>query len=165
MMDIQIRKASAMDVPAIQELWKEQVDFHARNEPYFQRSDDGHIQFGKFIKECIESGNALVLVAVLEVEVVGYCVGRISERPPVFELREYGEITDLTVSETHRRKGIGRALFDRASEWFSKRGMDRIEASVATSNPAAVAFWERLGLNPYLQRMRIALKTESETEH
>ncbi|TET46362.1 GNAT family N-acetyltransferase [candidate division TA06 bacterium] len=52
----------------------------------------------------------------------------------MFELQSYGEIIDVAVKSTHRRKGIGTKMVSRIYEWFKSRGVNRIELRVAEGN-------------------------------
>lgn len=56
-----------------------------------------------------------------------------------------GRIITIDVLETHRRAGIGTALLRAIEERLAARGVRRVELETATSNAAAVAFWEGHG--------------------
>jgi len=147
-----IRKAKHGDVDAICELWCEFMDFHEKHEPFYKRAKNGAKIFHKFIKEKIRSRNALVLVAVQDKEVCAYLLASIDKRSPVFEMRRIGAIYDLAVTESYRRKGIGERLYKESIRWFRKRKIDRVELTVATSNPLSTKFWKKHGFKPYYER-------------
>jgi len=54
-------------------------------------------------------------------------------------------IITIDVLEAHRRAGIGTALLRAIEQRLAARGVRRVELETATSNAAAVAFWERHG--------------------
>jgi GNAT superfamily N-acetyltransferase len=54
-------------------------------------------------------------------------------------------LEDLFVLESHRRRGIGRALLTRVAELAVTRGCGRIEWSVLDWNAPALGFYRRLG--------------------
>ena len=54
-------------------------------------------------------------------------------------------IEDLFVLESHRRRGIGRALLARVARLAVERGCGRLEWSVLDWNGPALAFYRRLG--------------------
>jgi ribosomal-protein-alanine N-acetyltransferase len=54
-------------------------------------------------------------------------------------------IITIDVVERHRRAGVGTALLRAIEERLAARGVRRVELETATSNAAAVAFWERHG--------------------
>ena len=40
-----------------------------------------------------------------------------------------------------------------AEDWFSQRGINRIEARIATRNEVSTKFWRRVGYESYIERM------------
>ena len=54
-------------------------------------------------------------------------------------------LEDLFVRETHRRRGIGRALLSEVHRIAESRGAGRLEWSVLDWNANAIAFYESLG--------------------
>ena len=54
-------------------------------------------------------------------------------------------LEDLFVLESHRRRGIGRALLDEVRRLAEARGAGRLEWSVLDWNAIAIAFYERWG--------------------
>ncbi len=54
-------------------------------------------------------------------------------------------ITNVAVSNEHRKKGIGRALLKAASEGAAARGCEFITLEVRVSNTAAIALYESEG--------------------
>jgi ribosomal protein S18 acetylase RimI-like enzyme len=56
-----------------------------------------------------------------------------------------GHIITIDVLESHRRAGVGTALLGAIEERLSVRGVRRIGLETATSNAAAVAFWQHHG--------------------
>jgi ribosomal-protein-alanine N-acetyltransferase len=58
-------------------------------------------------------------------------------------------IITIDVAETHRRSGVGTALLDEMERRLAAGGARRVALETATSNEAAIAFWQRHG---YLSR-------------
>jgi len=54
-------------------------------------------------------------------------------------------IVTIDVVEAHRRAGVGTAMLRATEERLAARGVRRVELETATSNAAAVAFWEGHG--------------------
>ena len=57
-------------------------------------------------------------------------------------------LEDLFVLESHRHRGIGRALLTRVAQLAVARGCGRLEWSVLDWNEPALAFYRRLGAVP-----------------
>jgi len=154
---IAVRRATRDDVPAIVELWKEFMDFHADRDPIFTRAVDGHQRFAEFITEEISADESVVHVAVQGERLVGYCLAKLARRPAVFRDRWYGSISDLAVTERLRRRGLGQLLLAATREWFVQQGVTRIELLAAVANTVSTGFWEKLGFRPYLETLFLEL--------
>ncbi len=149
--ELTIRKAAPDDMDAIVNLWQELMDFHRRLDIHFSLSPDSHVRFKEFISHHIRSDASCVLVAEEETKaVVGYCLAALARHPPVFDMRDYGILFDLAVTERCRRQGIGEQLYRAAEAWFTGRGIHRIEVQVAVSNEVSAAFWWKMDFNPYI---------------
>lgn len=83
--------------------------------------------------------SAGVLMAVLAGEPVGYV--SISDQP----VPRAAWVTDLAVSERHRRQGIASALLLSAQNWASQRRLRRIILEMQSKNNAAVRLALKLG--------------------
>ena len=60
-----------------------------------------------------------------------------------------GVLHHLAVADSHRRRGIGRALVERGLKCLKKAGIRRSFIFVLSSNKGALAFWKKLGLKTY----------------
>jgi GNAT superfamily N-acetyltransferase len=157
---ITIRKAVTQDVPSILELWKELMDFHKERDRIFSRSATGHEGFADVITGHISSDISCVFVAEAGKDIVGYCLAFIEKYPPVLEIKEYGLVQDVAVTENHRRRGIGKRLLHEAQRWFSKNGVRRIEARVAATNKISTGFWSKMGFTPYLETVFVEIERD-----
>ena len=69
---------------------------------------------------------------------------------PSFKREKYGEIDQLAVTGSYRRKGIGKMLYARIIKWFSSKNIDRVELQTTTKNPLANSFfWQKHGFETY----------------
>ncbi len=57
-------------------------------------------------------------------------------------------IDDICVDENNRRKGVGKALYDHVVEYAKTHDYYNITLNVWTCNPAAMRFYESLGMKP-----------------
>ena len=145
-------KAYSKVVERILDLWCEFMDFHEQYDSIYKRSKNGSSKFLKFLKERISDRTFLVLVALEEEIICGYLLAKIETKPPVFKNRRHGVIFDLAINEKFRRKGIGEKLFHESLVWIKKKKITRVELTVATSNPASMKFWTKIGFKPYSER-------------
>jgi len=103
--------------------------------------------------ERIRDENWLVLVAVIDQQIVGYCLATIQEYPPVYIDTRYGYIQDIAVTEKYRRDGFGARLFGKALEWLTERGISRVQLDAAANNPISRGFWMKMGFRDFMIRM------------
>jgi ribosomal protein S18 acetylase RimI-like enzyme len=149
--EIIIRQAVAEDVPSILEIWKELMDFHKELDVIFSRSATGHEKFEEYVMKNIQNEDFDVVVAVDGENLVGYCMAKISEYPPVLEEQRYGDIENIAVMEKYRRSRIGERLLDEVRKWCLEKGIHRVEAKVSKFNKVSTGFWAKMGFRPYLE--------------
>ncbi len=100
------------------------------------------------------------------VEENGKVVGFIASDGNWFSKREgkvVGAIHELVVFPEYRNRGIGRALVQKALEYFKSRGLDMAELWVGDENKQAIDFYKNLGFEErdrfnYWVRMTKALE-------
>jgi ribosomal protein S18 acetylase RimI-like enzyme len=149
-----IRKASTCDVPQIVELWKELMDFNKQYDEHWSRLETGHENFGDFINSHIADEAFCVLVAEADKDIVGYCLSEIQKcDPQILKIQEYGHISNITVTRNFQRKGIGESLLRKTMDWFSKKGVHRIEVCVGIGNKSARKFWTKMGFTVFVETM------------
>lgn len=142
---MKIRVASKTDIQSIVNIWKEMMNFHIERDHYFEIAEDGPERFREFIEANLASNNYRILVSEYDGKVIGYCLAKKNIYPPVFKIKDYGEITDLSIIKEFRRKGLGEALLNEILTWYSNQGIKRIECRVARSNEVSTNFWRKMG--------------------
>ena len=95
------------------------------------------------------------LVAERDGEVAGYAYGT-----PHHTRAAYRWSTDVTVyvADEHRRKGVGRDLYEALFDLLSRQGFTMACAGVTLPNEASVALHESLGFEPVGVYRRVAWK-------
>ncbi|MGD2251150.1 MAG: GNAT family N-acetyltransferase [Candidatus Methanofastidiosia archaeon] len=148
---IDIVTAAESHIPGIVNIWKELMDYHEDMDPFFARSDNGHVHFGDHVHELITKDDAQVSVAVYNKSVIGYSIAMIHMYPPIFKERTAGFISDVAVKSEYRRQGIGEKLLLEMVQWFSSKGITRIELRVALKNEIGYKFWKKHGFKEYMR--------------
>lgn len=96
----------------------------------------------RYLRAVRSSSHAAVLVAETP---AGELVGRLSiardQHPSSPHVADIG----VMVADTHRRRGVGRALLAAAADWARDVGIAKLELSVFPHNTAAIALYEELG--------------------
>ena len=156
--DFRIRQASPTDRAAIGRLWQELMDFHSGLDPDAFLLAPGALDAQlRFLDERMADEDSMVLVADTGQTLVGFIVGRLEEGPPVYQHRQHGAIWDTCVTQSWRRRGVGRKLVADLLDWFRQRGLRDVDVGAAACNPLSNAFWHALGFRPHMIRMRRAV--------
>lgn len=150
MVEFSIRAANEDDYPALCELFAELDALHSEALPgVFQRPQEP-ARTKEFISSQVASEGAALFVAEAqgtENTVVGFVQVEIREAParPMFVPGRFGWIDDLVVRQGWQKRGVGRALLERAHDWLQKKGVDEVRLAVWEFNDAAHAFYGKLG--------------------
>ncbi len=152
-----IRKADIKDIEEIVLLWSEFMDFHAKFDPFFTLSDNGPSHFGEYIALNIENQDWCIFVAEHHRKLIGLCIGMIQNYPPVYASPRYGFVQNIAVTKDHRRQGVAKCLFEKVSNWFNKKAVDRIELDIAIKNPYSKKFWAKMGFRDVMKRVSLSL--------
>ncbi len=150
---INIRKMTEKDLDAVVDVWKEMMIFHAQRDEFFNAAENAAENFAEYMKSNIADEKCLALVAEDEKQVVGYCLAKLLQYPPVFEVLDYGELSELAIAGNYRRSGIGQALFKRARSWLESKAIKRIEVRAVVTNEVSTAFWRKMGFTPYVETL------------
>jgi ribosomal protein S18 acetylase RimI-like enzyme len=82
-------------------------------------------------------------------EILGFVFAVVKEGDLGFDAGDrVGYIEDISVLESARRLGIGRALVEAARERFARRGLTSFKLSTVPGNEEARQFYSQLGLKP-----------------
>lgn len=100
--------------------------------------DPSHVE-----RSLIANPQEIVCVAELDGEVVGFCCAQLVSSFCYAE--KAGEITELYVHESARRKGLATALLRLAEQELSARGAEEVKLLTGGDNLAAQALYESLG--------------------
>jgi RimJ/RimL family protein N-acetyltransferase len=95
----------------------------------------------KYLRALRRYPHAAVFVAEVPEGVVGRLSVARDSHPASWHVADLG----LMVATGFRRKGIGRALLERAIEWAGKVGVIKLELHVFPHNTAAIALYEQFG--------------------
>ena len=151
--EINTREAVENDVLAMVELWKEMMDLHKIFDALHTRREDGHEKFAEFIGSNIAKEDWIVLVAEVNGKIIGFIQAKLSEYPPVIRTTKYGEIMDIAVKESYRRKGAGQKLVEEVKSWFKSQNISRVEVRAAVGNEMSKSFYRKTGFRPFLEAL------------
>ncbi len=154
-----IRKAKVKEVPKLAKLGVELIKYHHELDPFFAPSKNIESSYKTYFKKCVYSPKSLLLVAEEEGKIVGYALGTITSRPPVFKERKIGYIDDMFVVKEYRRSGVGKEFLNELFKWFKNKKAKHTEITVHTKNFIGRKAWENFGFEEYCTKLLIGTKT------
>jgi GNAT superfamily N-acetyltransferase len=157
MSGIIVRAFKATDEPAIFALAESEMKAHELLDGRFKLRPGAGDRYAVYLRDRARDIDSAIFVAELDQEVVGLVIGSIRKQDSFFEIQRYGYLSDLIVAPHVRRRGIGRALFERASLWFKSLGMDIVRLHVAVRSDEARGFWARFGAQDFMTETWIDL--------
>lgn len=140
--DISIRVATPDDAAAIVRLNEALNDV---------RSTEAQVR--KQIVRCQEVETALL--AEVEGRAVGFLCLRLL--PQICDPETYAEVSELFVDALHRRRGVARALMERAAAMAEEAGASQLILMTGFKNTDAQRFYHSQGFENYLLAMRISV--------
>lgn len=152
-----IRKAKIKDLDQIVKLAVEFEKYHEKLDPYFTYAKDSDETYKKNVKRGIYSSKRLLLVAEENKKIVGYSLGKISTRSPIFKIREIGVIIDMFFSEGYRRKGLAKLFLKEMFDWFKGKKIKHVELYVVSNNEIGKNAWKKYGFEDILLRKKIQI--------
>ena len=128
-MTISIRKATERDADALFALAEDFATSFAPERAAFETA----------LADIIATEGANLSVAEVAGEVVGYCLG--FDHYTFYANGRVAWVEEITVQESLRRKGVGKALMENFEEWSSNRG----NKLVALATRRAASFYRSIG--------------------
>lgn len=89
------------------------------------------------LKKYVEDKDSVFCVCEIDGEIVGYA--------GMYYVYPEGDITNVAIKATHRRKGYARAILLRMLEESEKAGIEEYTLEVRKSNAAAIKLYSGLG--------------------
>ena len=158
-MSFSVRRAGEKDIPAILNLLV-QVDMtHHLARPDLFKGPATKYNADQ-LRSILSDDQTPVFVCVDEEDMPlghAFCVHRqITDDPVMTDIRTL-YIDDICVDTAFRGKGIGRTLFEHAAAYAARQGCYHVTLNVWTCNPAALRFYEAMGLVPQKIGMEMIL--------
>ena len=146
-----IRAARLIDLDEIVVLWGQLIDHHKSLEPrLYDTETHSPATWRAWVRRKLDESDSVILVAERAGRVVGYILGSIGQRAPVYVVRTVGMIFDLVINSKHRGQGLGRALVNDLVNEFKRRGISDVQVNYDPNNKEAIGFWGALGFKTLL---------------
>ena len=152
-----IRRAENKDIERLNELLYQVQQLHADGRPDIFKSGAKKYTTEE-LSAILADDSTPVYVYEDEGEVMGYafCIYQETQENGQLHHRKVLYIDDLCVDAQYRRRHIGESLYHHVLDVARQNGCDSVTLNVWSVNPAAEAFYRRMGMQP--------LKTCMETQ-
>jgi ribosomal protein S18 acetylase RimI-like enzyme len=163
--DYEVRRGGLEDVDRLESLWRSLRDHHAslpEVPPTKSLEDSWAYRRSQYLDWLSRDGFTLLL-AERDGEPIGYAVVSLGAGAATWDVGDRtAEIETLSVLESERGNGVGRALTEACAELAAEAGAGSVLVGVAHSNARAIAFYEREGFEPfYVSLIRPAASSAS----
>jgi ribosomal protein S18 acetylase RimI-like enzyme len=153
---VEIREMELKDVAAVYDLG--QTLFTAEEWPTLYRSWDDHelaLLFSSDAETC--------LVAEADGEVVGFALGRVTEKPR--SAWRYGVLMWLGVKRKFKRGGIATRMLRQLTGLFIERDARIMLVDTAAKNHTALAFFRRNGFGQEIRHVYLSMNLENDPRY
>lgn len=155
---MKIRKAQLSDIEEVLEHSLVLLKQHSDLDPYFTPTKTAAKTYRKFLERSLDAEDSLFLVSEKDEKLIGYAVGEIHKRSPIFEIAEYGYINDVFVIQEYRKHGIAKMFLRELKDWFKIKKLMYIELSVHAKNEIGKTTWKKFGFNAYEIKKAVSLE-------
>jgi len=136
-------------------VWHEFMDYHKRISAMDNEIvDKAGEMWMQYFERHVRSPKRKAVIAEQDGEVIGFLLGEIQKRPPIFKTSYQAYIDSIGVVESRRNQGIGGLMLDYFAEWASGKGAPYAMLHVVVENSAAIRFYEQHGFKTVLLEQR-----------
>lgn len=154
---MKIRKAKVKDIDQIASLEIELLKYHQDVDKYFAISKKAKFYFKKNLKKNIYSKNHYLLVTEENNKIIGFALGGIYTKNPVYKINKISSIDYMFVDEKFRNTGISKKFMLELKNWFKEKKIKHIELVVHLENELGIKTWKKYGFKEYMVRKRVEI--------
>jgi len=148
---MKIRQAARKDCERIvKELWLPFIRYHSKLDKFSVLDKKVIKIFYNHLCNFVKDPNNVIFIAEEGPSIIGYIKATKTGRSPVYKIKVMGEISDICVLSSHRKKHVGLQLVRKAEQWFKKKGLKFVWLKVHSRNKLGNFFWEKLGYDDYM---------------
>ena len=151
-MDFVIRRGRADEIHRLGPLWGALRNHHVTLPamPPVRSLEDSWEHRRAQYQDWLSREGYTLLVAERGGELIGYAMVSLNEGAATWDLGDQtAEIETLSVLESERGRGVGRALTEAAADVATDAGARAVAVGVAHTNADAIRFYEREGFEPF----------------
>ena len=153
-MALLLRRAKESEVDVLVAHWKRFMAlFIGKVELDMRMVPEAPKRIRRFYLKTMRSRNSTFIVAERSDRIVGYAMGTVQKRPPVYRTRTQGYVTEIYLEKSERGKGTGKLLMDELIKWARKKGQEQLALNVHPENRRALRFYARMGFRPVFHHL------------
>lgn len=159
--EVIIRDGQIKDKENTLAVWEELTEYSIDISTYdFDMVKEAPELWMKYFETNVRSRNRKAIVAEQDGKIIGYLLGYIQKRPPIFKTSHQAHITDIAVISSKRNKGVGTKLLDAFSNWAREKKMKYVTLGVLPENKSGIKFYQKQGFNTILLKQRKILRED-----
>jgi GNAT superfamily N-acetyltransferase len=139
-----IREVREEDWSRLKPLWQSFYEHQKEHGMLLDLPPDAYEQWASSLQPVLGRFGFL-FVAEESHTLFGFLAGRIRSQPDYFGGQPTGFLSDLFITDSHRRGGVARELLSAAARWFDERSITRVELQIVINNDHAREFFRRQG--------------------
>jgi ribosomal protein S18 acetylase RimI-like enzyme len=144
--NVVIRDGRVKDSEAVLPVWTEFMEYHKKISALdFEMLDQAWEMWKKYYERHVRSRLRKAIVAEQDGDIVGFLLGEIQKRPPIFTTSRQAYVDSIGVLESKRNQGIGTRMLRAFEKWAKEKGMPYIMLNVVVENVPAIACYEKNG--------------------
>lgn len=158
-----VRPATSTDLPRLGRLGTLLIEEHHELDArrFLATRDRTPADYAAFLVRRIEDPDAVVLVADIQGDVIGYAYGAVEGYDYMALRGPAGVLHDIAVEPQFRGRGVGRMLLDATVAWLRSHGAPRVVLTTAARNEAAQRLLARGGFRPTMIEMTRELDSDA----
>lgn len=143
-----IRDYTSLDIDIIAQKQEELINFHSKIDPnYYKPSKNAQEEIKDFLKRKLDDQNFKLLLALYHNQVIGYVMGWMTERPPIYFYRKEGYLSNIYIDDKYRGLGIGSKIFKLLENWFVEKKAAFIELKADSENEDTIKSFIAFGFS------------------
>lgn len=112
---------------------------------YYAPSPDADDEFKKYLEKRVNDADFKLMVAKENDRCIGYVMGWIEQRPPIYCKRTVGYLSNIFVDAAYQQREVGAQLYRAMETWFQASKVDFIEIRADARNSAAMKSFKKYG--------------------
>jgi len=153
-----VRKATHNDLPTLLKFEQGIIAAERPMDPQIKREETHYYN----LPMMLDSERYELAVVEVDGTLVGCGYAKIIAAKPYLTFKEYSYLGFMYTKAEYRGQGVNKAVMEYLYDWSWSKGIYEIRLEVYPNNPAAIRAYEKAGMTPGMQMMRVDLRESRE---